>query len=579
MTETIATNPPIILPEPGEDLHTWARDLVAVLQSSPVLSAPGQALLPIYDTDGRLLVDRDGLYIWDGQGSLPISPDIVNIDTTHLVDAAITTAKIANLAVDTEKLAALAVDAAKLATGAVTTGKLADLAVDAAKLANSAVTSTKIANLAVGTAAIQDAAINSAKIANAAVGTAAIANAAVGTAQIANAAIISALIADAAIVTAKIDDLAVNSAKIANLAVGSAKIANGAVGTLQIANQINSDTWNQTTKTGWRITKNGSIEGQAITIYDNGGNVIFSSGGVPLSAVVGAGAFAGLDQINVLNSSTYISNVAIKTAMIADAAISSAKIANEISSTTWNAGTKTGWRINRNGDIEGQSVTIYNSAGSVIFSSGGTSVANVSGLGDFATLDQITVANASTYIASAAISNALIANAAITTAKIQDLTVSTLKIANRAITSTTAKVKTASQNLSLIKTWQNVTLLVHTANVPTTSEIIIHGAVICLCRVRDADKFSVNVRLTRDGTQISPLLESVGGKPNMDVNADPEDFYFSVPFAWKMAGTGTSDVYQVQIQFADPSEGPTNFNYPDSLTITSGSMIFMENLK
>ena len=121
--------------------------------------------------------------------------------------------------------------------------------------------------------------------------------------------------------------------------------------------------------------------------------------------------------------------------------------------------------------------------------------------------------------------------------------------------------------------------MVHTANIPTTTEIIIHGSLVCLCRVRDSDKFSVNVRLTRNGTEIAPLMEKVGGKGDQDINADPEDWYFSVPFAWKMAGSGSSQTYQVQIEFDYPSEGSPNFNYPVSLKITAGSMIFMENSK
>lgn len=66
------------------------------------------------------------------------------------------------------------------------------------------------------------------------------------------------------------------------------------------------------------------------------------------------------------------------------------------------------------------------------------SPAGVAGLGAFATASQITAANASTYIANAAIDNVHIATAAITNAKIGDAAITTAKIGNAAIT--TAKI-------------------------------------------------------------------------------------------------------------------------------------------
>lgn len=186
----------IPLPDQYETLTLWAEAVSAMLDVHLQESGSQGLLLPILDTQGRTIVDQDGVYAYDEFDlSIPISPNIVQIDTGQLVDAAITTNKIANLAVDTEKLAALSVEAAKLA--------------------DSSVTSVKIANLAVGSAAIQALAV--------------------GTIHIANAAIISALIGDLAVVTGKIDDLAVNEAKIANLAVGSAKIQNAAITNAKIA--------------------------------------------------------------------------------------------------------------------------------------------------------------------------------------------------------------------------------------------------------------------------------------------------------------------------------------------------------
>lgn len=90
-------------------------------------------------------------------------------------------------------------------------------------------------------------------------------------------------------------------------------------------------------------------------------------------------------------------------------------------------------RIGKNGSNYG--LWLYNSAGAEILSSGGLLTASqISDLGDIALIDQITGANASTYIASAAIGTAQIGNAAITTAKIADANITTAKIGDAQIT-------------------------------------------------------------------------------------------------------------------------------------------------
>lgn len=235
------------LPLPlSEDWQTWAYALVATLQSEGVGGA-GAIALPIYDTSGRIMVGNDGLYAYDAAGGLPISPDIVQIDTEHLVDAAVVTEKIADLAVDTEKLAALAVEAAQLASGAVIAGKIAvnaivagdgaiaNLAVGTAQIANAAILSGKIGDLEVITAKINDLAVNEGKIANLAVGTGKIQNLAVKTGKIDSLAVTEAKIGALAVTAAKIDDLAVTTAKIDDLSVVQGKIGLLAVGAAQIA--------------------------------------------------------------------------------------------------------------------------------------------------------------------------------------------------------------------------------------------------------------------------------------------------------------------------------------------------------
>lgn len=116
---------------------------------------------------------------------------------------------IANQAVSTAKMALLAVTEAILGNESVATAKIKLLAVTAAKLANEAVETAKIANLAVTEGKI--------------------ANLAVGTAKIGELAVTALKIAAEAVTTAKIQNLAVTEAKLANEAVGTGKIKARAV--------------------------------------------------------------------------------------------------------------------------------------------------------------------------------------------------------------------------------------------------------------------------------------------------------------------------------------------------------------
>lgn len=85
--------------------------------------------------------------------------------------------------------------------------------------------------------------------------------------------------------------------------------------------------------------------------------------------------------------------------------------------------------------IDSRSLTIKDAAGNILFgASNNLDISRVANKGAFATLNQITAANISTYMASAAIGSAYIGNAAITNAKIGDLQVDTIKIAGNAVT-------------------------------------------------------------------------------------------------------------------------------------------------
>lgn len=120
------------------------------------------------------------------------------ITATQIAANTITGDKITANTITATQIAANTVTASKIATGtitaasgviadaAITTAKIASLAVGNAQLANASITTAKIANLAVTSAQINDASITTAKIANAAITTAKIANLSVDTLQIAN---------------------------------------------------------------------------------------------------------------------------------------------------------------------------------------------------------------------------------------------------------------------------------------------------------------------------------------------------------------------------------------------------------
>lgn len=170
-----------------------------------------------------------------------------------------------------------------------------------------------------------------------------------------------------------------------------------------------------------------------------------------------------------------IGAAAIDSAKIADAAITNAKIA-DLDASKINAGTISANRIGANSltaeKIDSRGLTIKDSAGNIILGAGtALNVVNISGLGSlatqntvayasltgakppadadktsnniaagfsgqgaFATLNAITAANISSYIASGAIGRAYIGAAAIGYAQIGDAEIGTLKVAGNAIT-------------------------------------------------------------------------------------------------------------------------------------------------
>jgi len=177
----------------------------------------------------------------------------------------------------------------------------------------------------------------------------------------------AAFIRNATITTAKIADLAVDNAKIANLAVDNAKIANLAVDNAKIAN-LNADKITAGFISADRIAANSivadKIDTRGLSIKDSAGNIILAAG-----TALSVSNVSGLGTLATANSVDYSSVSGTKPPADADK-------------------------------------TSLNTA------------AAIANQGNFATLNQITSSNISTYIASAAIGTAYIVDAAITNAKI-----------------------------------------------------------------------------------------------------------------------------------------------------------------
>lgn len=105
----------------------------------------------------------------------------------------------------------------------------------------------------------------------------------------------------------------------------------------------------------------------------------------------------------------------IAQALIGTGEITNAMIGNLIQSSNYSTALHRGWQINKAGNITSYgTVTIYDTTGNLILSSGGVPSSKVTGLGAFATLGKITPSNVSTYIQSATIDTLYIAGEAVT---------------------------------------------------------------------------------------------------------------------------------------------------------------------
>lgn len=138
----------------------------------------------------------------------------------------------------------------------------------------------------------------------------------------------AAYIVDATISTAAIKDAVITTAKIADAAITSAKIGTAQIGSAHIAQYLQSDFFDSAH--GWRIDKNGSAQFANVTIRNNLGQTVFTSGqGIDWNYVVGGkpnGALAWVNQLNRANRATYLEAAVISEAYIEDLSVSTLKI-------------------------------------------------------------------------------------------------------------------------------------------------------------------------------------------------------------------------------------------------------------
>lgn len=367
-------------------------------------------------------------------GGVDLSPLIITADKIASGAIDLGGAKVTGLLANANM--AVITDPTKIADSLIGNTKLADLAVDAAKLANSSVTATKIANLAVGTAAIQTGAITTALIANAAIGSAQIADAAITSAKIANLAVGNAAIQNGAITNAKIGDLAADKITAGNLtaAIGitTGYIAGGvtpglyppghpffgtgfflglnsSVNKFYVGSYAKNILWD-----GSNLSVTGTISAssatfQGLTITDNSGNVLLSSGGIPYTVVSGLGSLATQNSVSA-SSVSGLGTLATQ---------------NSVSSS----------QVSGLGALATQNSVFFGST--VKFPDGST--ANT---GDFVSrLSQITSGNVSTFIAGAAIGEAYIGN--LSAAKITSGTIAADRLDSTIITGKVANLTSA----------------------------------------------------------------------------------------------------------------------------------------
>jgi len=184
--------------------------------------------------------------------------------------------------------------------------------------------------------------------------------------------------------------------------MNSAYIEDAAITNAKIGNTIQSASWNSSTKAGWQLDKAGNISGKSITMYDASGNVLLSS-----ASGVAADILNGSQLWTEINGSTKpADNATVGATWGSNLSGQPSDTILLNANTTWAnvAGTTNAPANNATNTTNTNQLTDGAGLGS------SAAWANVTGISNWASLSQITVSNASTYIASAAIVDAQVGN-------------------------------------------------------------------------------------------------------------------------------------------------------------------------
>ncbi len=217
--------------------------------------------------------------------------DEATVETHHIVDEAVSRAKLADNAVGSFEVANNSLTGADILDGSITSADLAagvglaDGSVTTAKLADNAVTSQKIADNVVTASDLADNAV--------------------ATNEIVNGAVTMPKLADLAVTNAKLADDSVTAAKVLNGTLSGADIANAGSG----SDDVNADLLDGLSASAFQTRVTGTCPASTAV------RTIEANGSVTCEPVTGGSGGA-------------IADGSVTTAKIADGAVTSAKLAN-----------------------------------------------------------------------------------------------------------------------------------------------------------------------------------------------------------------------------------------------------------
>ena len=169
---------PVVFPQPGSDTTAWARSMLVQLDLlqrqlmnmaangtngggggsggisvTPIETPSGDTIVntdgEFIDGLGRVIVSADGITIYDLVGFKVVEGPNIVINTDHLANNAVATAKLASGAITATKIATDAIESPHVKAGAITAGKLAVNAIVAndGVIGNAAIANAQIADL------------------------------------------------------------------------------------------------------------------------------------------------------------------------------------------------------------------------------------------------------------------------------------------------------------------------------------------------------------------------------------------------------------------------------------------------